>query len=137
MYGADYTVGDDHCPWDYVDIYFDYWLRGMPKWRDKHFMENEMLRQMTPKYYTRAISVNNDVMTGSLFNDRRIYHEVFKMNNEYLREEAMDSPIQRKLLERFEFEFDTPCKDVLYADYDGLHENIFPSTVPHCLEQNI
>ncbi len=137
MYGADYTVGDDHCPWDYVDIYFDYWCRSMPKWRDKHFMECEMIKQMTPKYYTRAISANNDVMVASLYNDRRIYHEVFKMNNEYLREEAMDSPIQRKLLDKFGFEFETPCKDVLYADYDGLHENIFPSTVPHCLEQNI
>lgn len=137
MYGADYSIGDDHCPWDYVDIYFDYWLRGMPKWRDKLFIENEMYRQMTPKYYTRAISVNNDVMSGSLFNDRRIYHEVFKMNSDYLREEAMDSPIQRELLNRFGFEFETPCKDVLYADYDGMHENIFSSTVPHCLEQNI
>ena len=49
----------------------------------------------------------------------------------------MDSPIQRMLLDRYDFKFETPCKDALYADYDSLFENIFASTVPHCLEQNI
>ena len=136
QYGADYSVGDDIGTWDFVDIYVDIWLRRMPKWRDRIFIENEMLRQMTPKYYTRAISVNNDVMCASLFNDRRIYHEVFKCNNSFLKD-AMDSPIQRMLLDRYDFKFETPCKDALYADYDSLFENIFASTVPHCLEQNI
>ena len=45
--------------------------------------------------------------------------------------------IRKELLDKYGFNFETPCKDALYADYDSLFENIFESTVPHCLEQNI
>ena len=39
----------------------------------------------TPKMYTRTVySQNNDVLTASLYNDRRIYHEVLKLPKQYL-----------------------------------------------------
>lgn len=137
MYGACYSVGDDDSAWQYVDVYENVWLRSMPKYRTQLTIKQEMFRLMTPKYYTRAISANNDVMVASLYNDRRIYHEVLKCKEEYLREEAMDSPIQRKLLSKFDFFCDTPHKDILYADYDTLHENVFRGTIQKCLEDNI
>jgi len=100
-------------------------------------MEYDMLKLLTPKFYTRAISCNNDVLTASLYNDRRIFHEVFKTKTKFLEDNAMDSPIQRKLLEKFDHKFTTPHKDALYADYDGIFSTIFHATVPLCMEQNI
>ena len=137
MYGCKYSVGDDDCADQWVDIYVNAWLRSMPGWRNQQAMKNEMFRLMTPKYYTRSISANNDVMCASLYNDRRIYHEVLKSKQDFLLNEAMDTPIQRMLVEKFDIEFDTPHKDVLSADYDPLFSHIFEGTVTHCLEDNI
>ena len=134
-YGASYTLGDFKTVDTFTDIYLNFWLRKERV--DIERIESHMLDLMTPKMYTRAISANNDVMSGSLYNDRRIYHEVFKTPESYL-EEAMDSPIQRQLLEeKFNYNFETPRKDVVYADYKGITDTIFDATVPHCLEQNI
>lgn len=134
QYGANYTLGTYKTTDDYVEQFVNYCLRsGM----NRDTIEYTMHLHMTPKMYTRAISCNNDVITASLYNDRRIYHEVFKLNTEFLEEYAMDSPIQRKILEKFGYKFTTPHKDVLYADYDGILNNIFSATVPSCMEQNI
>jgi len=134
QYGANYTLGAYKNTDDYVEEFEDDCLHsGM----NRDIIEGMMHLQMTPKMYTRAISCNNDVITASLYNDRRIYHEVFKLNTEFLEEYAMDSPIQRKILEKFDYKFTTPHKDVLYADYDGILNNIFSATVPSCMEQNI
>ena len=134
QYGANYTLGTYKNTDDYIEEFVGYCLRsGM----SRDIMEYTMHLHMTPKMYTRAISCNNDVITASLYNDRRIFHEVFKLNTEFLEEYAMDSPIQRKILEKFDYEFVTPHKDVLYADYDEIFSNIFHATVPHCMEQNI
>jgi hypothetical protein len=51
---------------------------------------------------------------------------------------AMDSPIQRKILEdKFGYVFQTPHKDALYADYTGIFDNIYEATVPDCMSQNV
>lgn len=134
QYGANYTLGTHKNTDDYLEEFVEGCLRsGM----SRDIIEDTMHLHMTPKMYTRVISCNNDVITASLYNDRRIYHEVFKLNTEFLENNAMDSPIQRKMLEKFDYEFVTPHKDVLYADYDGIFNNIFHATVPHCMEQNV
>ena len=134
QYGANYTLGTCKNTDDYIEEFVEGYLRSGTS---RDIIEGTMYLHMTPKMYTRSISCNNDVVTASLYNDRRIYHEVFKMNTKFLEEHAMDSPIQRKILEKFDYKFVTPHKDVLYADYDGIFNNIFPATVPHCMEQNI
>lgn len=133
-YGASYTLGTHKTTDTYVEQFIKDWLTSK---RDYDTMEHDMLKLITPKFYTRAISCNNDVITASLYNDRRIFHQVFRTSKNFLEEHAMDSPIQRKILEKFDYKFVTPHKDVLYADYDGIFNNIFPATVPHCMEQNI
>jgi hypothetical protein len=134
QYGATYTLGTTKVTDDYVEEFIKTWLT---EHRDHVIMEYDMLKLLTPKFYTRAISCNNDVLTASLYNDRRIFHEVFKTKTKFLEDNAMDSPIQRKLLEKFDHKFTTPHKDALYADYDGIFSTIFHATVPLCMEQNI
>jgi hypothetical protein len=133
-YGASYTLGTHKTTDTYVEEFNKKWLTSK---RDYDIMEYDMLKLITPKFYTRAISCNNDVLTTSLYNDRRIFHEVFKTSRKFLEDNAMDSPIQRKILEKFQYKCVTPHKDVLYADYDEIFNNIFDATVPHCMEQNI
>lgn len=133
-YGASYTLGTHKTTDTYVEEFNEKWLTSK---RDYDIMEYDMLKLITPKFYTRAISCNNDVLTTSLYNDRRIFHEVFKTSRKFLEDNAMDSPIQRKILEKFDYNCITPHKDVLYADYDEIFNNIFDATVPHCMEQNI
>ena len=133
-YGASYTLGTHKTTDTYVEEFIKDWLTSK---RDYDIMEYDMLKLITPKFYTRAISCNNDVLTTSLYNDRRIFHEVFKTSRKFLEDNAMDSPIQRKILEKFQYKCVTPHKDVLYADYDEIFNNIFDATVPHCMEQNI
>lgn len=135
QYGSTYTLGTHMTTDTYIDIYLDCWLRNSNS-PDFERIKYEMIRLMTPKMYTRAISANNDIMCGSIYNDRRIYHEVFKTSDRFL-DDAMDSPIQRKILDKLNFNFETPRKDVVYADYEGIFDNIFDATVPHCLEQNL
>jgi hypothetical protein len=150
-YGACYSLGrrgkkikhTDQTSFDFfkysttdssLNYYINNWLTSE---KDYGKIEFDMLHLITPKLYTRSISCNNDVLTASLYNDRRIYHEVFKINNKWLEENAMDSPIQRNILKKFDYEFVTPHKDVLSANYSDIYENIFNATVPHCMEQNI
>lgn len=91
----------------------------------------------TPKLYTRAISCNSDIMCASLYNDRRIYHEFFKMENHFLEGDAMDAPIQKLILNKFEYEFITPSKDVLFGNYDELYAHTYGATIDNDLDQNI
>jgi len=97
-----------------------------------------MAKWMTPKMYTRTISQNNDVLTASLYNDRRIYHEILKLPKQYLIEFAMDTPIQKKILkDKFDYVCRTPHKDALYADYEGIFYSIYDATMPQCMSKNV
>jgi hypothetical protein len=49
----------------------------------------------------------------------------------------MDSPIQRELLKRFDYDFQTPHKDVLYAVYEPILLTIFDATVGRDISQHI
>ena len=130
QYGSRYSLG--LLVEGSVDEYTLVWLseKWFNKVRTQEDYKNQLLYWLTPKFYTRVISQNNNVITASLYNDRRIYHEVLKMDREYLTEKVMDCPIQRKLLkEKFNYTFKTPYKDALLADYDDINNNIFEATV--------
>lgn len=135
QYGSSYTVGDDETFEAHLNYFASGWFR---KWRSREDAESAMLKWTTPKFYTRAITQNNEVMTASLYNDRRIFHEVLKCPPMWLREQGMDSPIQRKILkDKFDYELVTPYKDALYANYDDIFANIFDSTVPKAMAQTV
>ena len=135
QYGASYTLGNAQSFESYLNGFMDSWFN---KERLYEVSESTMLKWTTPKFYTRAISQNNDVLTASLYNDRRIFHEVLKAPKKFLIEQGMDSPIQRRILkEKFDYDFSTPHKDALYADYEEIFEHVFNSTVPSCMEQNV
>ena len=91
----------------------------------------------TPKLYTRMISNNNNVMCSSLYNDRRIFHEVLKMKNHYLVNDIMNGPIQRSIINKFEHLFTTPSNDVLAANYDELYSTTYDATHQRDLGQHI
>ena len=133
-YGASYTLGTHKTTQTYLDEWFEEWIKPEIDWDSA---EDNMLKLLTPKFYTRAISTNNNVLTASLYNDRRIYHEVFKTPKSFLLGDSMDSPIQRLLLEQKDYEFVTPHKDVLYAVYEGIFHNIFRATWYRDISQNI
>jgi hypothetical protein len=135
QYGATYTLGSSPSFDDYIEDFVNQWFG---RDRTVEVSEDAMLIWMTPKLYTRAISQNNDVIAASLYNDRRIFHGVLKLPKSYLMKYAMDSPIQRKILEdKFGYVFQTPHKDALYADYTGIFDNIYEATVPDCMSQNV
>ena len=133
-YGASYTLGTHKTTQTYLDEWFEEWVTEDIDWENA---EHNMLKLLTPKLYTRSISANNDVLTASLYNDRRIYHEVFKTPKSFLLGDSMDSPIQRKILNKFAFECETPHKDQLYAVYEGMFHNIFRATWYRDIAQNI
>lgn len=133
-YGASYTLGTHKTTQTYLDEWFKEWITPEIDWDSAEY---NMLKLLTPKFYTRAISTNNDVLTASLYNDRRIFHEVFKTPKSYLLGDSMDSPIQRNLLKRWDYDFVTPHKDVLYAVYEGIFYNIFRATWNRDISQNI
>ena len=134
QYGASYSTAID--PDIFIEQFIGMWFH---RERDYDEFKKNFYMILTPKFYTRAISANNDVISGSLYNDKRIYHEVMKMSSDWLIENSMDSPIQRKILkERFDYNFITPHKDAVYSQhYDGIFNRHFNATAPLCLEQNI
>ena len=133
-YGASYTLGTHKTTQTYLDEWFKEWITPEIDWENAEY---NMLKHMTPKLYTRAISTNNDVLTASLYNDRRIYHEVFKTSKSFLLGDSLDSPIQRMLLKQKGYDFVTPHKDMLYAVYEGIFYNIFNATIQRDINQNI
>ena len=133
-YGACYTLGTHKNTQTYLDEWFEEWITEDIDWENAEY---NMLKLLTPKLYTRSISANNDVLTASLYNDRRIYHEVFKTPKSFLMGDSMDSPIQRKILDKFSYECETPHKDQLYAVYEGMFHNIFRATWYRDISQNI
>ena len=91
----------------------------------------------TPKLYTRMISTNDNILSASIYNDRRMFHEVLKMKNHYLVGDILDGPIQRSIINKFEHEFTTPSNDVLAANYDELYAATYDATHDRDLAQNI
>ena len=122
-YGADYSMGDVNTTESLWTDFKKMYING----KDHKQIRKSLHLLMSPKYYNRALSSNNDIMVASLFNDRRIYHEVFKLKNEHLlNSEIMDAPIFRKILtDKFSHKFETPFKDAMYADYDVIFKNLF------------
>jgi len=49
----------------------------------------------------------------------------------------MDAPIQKLILNKFEYEFITPSKDVLFGNYDELYAHTYGATIDNDLDQNI
>lgn len=135
QYGASYTLGNQTTSQDYINKWFDEWLTYPDINWDK--MEDGLLEIMTPKTYNKHIACNNDVITTSLYNDRRIYHEVFKTPKSFLLGDVMDSPIQRKLLDRFGYNFLTPHKDAVFASYEGMRYVIPQATLHRDIQQNL
>ena len=91
----------------------------------------------TPKLYTRMINTNDNIMCASIYNDRRIFHEVLKMKNHYLISDIMNGPIQRSIINKFEHKFTTPSNDVLAASYDTLYAATYEATHQRDLGQHI
>lgn len=127
-YGASYSLGNHK---DYVSE----WLSNKP---DLFTAKTELITEMTPKTYNRHIACNCDVITTSLYNDRRIYHEVFKTPQSHLTGDVMDIPIQRQLLLKNNYtEFSTPCKDAVLASWEGMRYVISEATLTRDISQNI
>jgi hypothetical protein len=134
-YGASYTLGNQTTPQDYINEWFDEWLTYPDiNWDN---IEDGLLDIMTPKTYNKHIACNNDVIATSLYNDRRIYHEVFKTPKSFLLGDVMESPIQRKLLHKFGYNFLTPHKDAVLASYEGMRYVIPQATLQRDIEQNL
>ena len=134
QYGASYTLGNQTTPQDYINEWFDEWMAQDLNW-DR--VEHGLLDTMIPKTYNKHLTCNNDVITTSLYNDRRIYHEVFKTPKSFLLGDVMDSPIQRELLDRFGYEFLTPHKDAVLASYEGMRYVIPQATLQRDIAQNL
>ena len=133
QYGIKYSLSDDMLRW--ANIFINKYIENE---KDCNNFEYNFHTFLTPKFYTRAISANNDVITGSLYNDRRFFHEFMKFPKDWLIENAMDIPFHKKILkEKFGKEIETPYKDAVDGDYTGIWDNHFDVTAPSCLEQNL
>jgi hypothetical protein len=146
QYGATYSTPSEE-NWrtseTYVRQFFKKYFKTetKEKWylykKGHEVFEHALLMYTTPKLYTRVISGNNDIMCSSLYNDRRIYHEFFKMQNHFIEGDAMDAKIQKKILDKYDYECIAPSNDILLADYDELYNHTYEATIDHDLEQNI
>jgi hypothetical protein len=100
--------------------------------------DKQLIESMTPKTYNRHIACNCDVITTSLYNDRRIYHEVFKTSQEHLMGDVMDIPLQRELLLKNNYtEFNTPYKDAVLASWQGMRYVIPEATIDRDTADNL
>ena len=99
--------------------------------------EDALISLTTPKLYTRVITGNLDIMASSLYSDRRIFYEFLKSNNNVLSGMALDAPVQRAILDKYNYNFVTPRNDIVSAVYDELYSTSYEATIDHDLEQNI
>lgn len=145
-YGVTYSLPSDN-NWITTDTYVTAFMREYFKehiqekpylWKEKRkTFEEGFLMVTTPKLYTRMISTNDNILSASIYNDRRMFHEVLKMKNHYLVGDILDGPIQRSIINKFEHEFTTPSNDVLAANYDELYAATYDATHDRDLAQNI
>ncbi len=130
-YGATLSLGTTLMSSDYIDL----WFRNKPTVTEA---QGRLIDEMTPKTYNRHIACNCDVVTTSLYNDRRIYHEVFKTPQSHLMGDVMNIPIQRKLLLKNDYKlFRTPYKDAVLASWQGMRYVIPEATLDRDTQQNI
>lgn len=130
-YGASYSLGNSLTSSDYITK----WFESKP---DFESASGNLIEHMTPKTYNKHIACNCDVITTSLYNDRRIYHEVFKTSQSHLCGDVMDVPIQRKLLLKNNYtEFKTPFKDAVLASWEGMRYVIPEATLSRDTAQNL
>ena len=130
-YGASYSLGNSFTSSDYISK----WFASKP---DCLSAKNNLIELMTPKTYNRHIACNCDVIVTSLYNDRRIYHEVFKTSYIHLTGDVMDVPLQRKLLLKNNYtEFKTPHKDAVLASWEGMRHVIPEATLKRDTEQHL
>jgi hypothetical protein len=59
------------------------------------------------------------------------------MQNHFIEGDAMDAKIQKKILDKYDYECIAPSNDILIADYDELYNHTYEATIDHDLEQNI
>ena len=50
---------------------------------------------------------------------------------------AMDAPIQKALLDKYNYNFITPRNDIVGANYELLYKSSYEATIDHDMEQNI
>lgn len=130
-YGASLSLGNSLTSSDYINK----WFANKP---DLMTAKSNLIDEMTPKTYNRHITCNCDVITTSLYNDRRIYHEVFKTPHSHLCGDVMDVPIQRQLLLKNNYtEFKTPYKDAVLASWEGMRYVIPEATLQRDIAQNL
>ena len=130
-YGASYSLGQTLTSSDYISK----WFNNKP---DLMTAKSDLINEMTPKTYNRHIACNCDVIVTSLYNDRRIYHEVFKTPQSHLLGDVMDVPIQRQLLLKNNYtEFKTPHKDSVLASWEGMRYVIPEATLYRDIDQNL
>jgi len=126
----------------FMNVWFGYGNSGHylnPKTIKKSYedFEDALAKLSTPKLYTRVITSNMDIMSGSLYNDKRIFHEFMKVQNKVLETIAMDAPIQKAILDKYNYNFVTPRNDIVGANYELLYKSSYEATIDHDLEQNI
>ena len=130
-YGASLSLGTTLMSSDYIDQ----WFQNKPTVTQAHA---RLIDEMTPKTYNRHIACNCDVITTSLYNDRRIYHEVFKTPLSHLMGDVMNIPIQRKLLLKNDYKlFRTPFKDAVLASWEGMRYIIPEATIDRDTADNL
>ena len=148
LYGSTYSIlnseeeqNSHHGFTAIVNKFVDKWF-GSP---NTHYLshkkyeefENELINLTTPKLYTRVITGNINTMASSLYNDRKIFYEFLKSDNNVLSGTAMNAPTQRALLDKYNYKFVTPRNDVVFADYSELYSASYEATIDRDLEQNI
>jgi hypothetical protein len=60
-----------------------------------------------------------------------------KVENKVLETIAMDAPIQKAILDKYNYNFVTPRNDIVGANYELLYKSSYEATIDHDLEQNI
>ena len=126
--------GARHCLGNSTD-YINRWFQNVPDQSEAH---RQLIESMTPKTYNRHISCNCDVIVTSLYNDRRIYHEVFKTSQAHLTGDVMDIPLQRRLLKKNGYtDFKTPYKDAVLASWQGMRYVIPEATLDRDTADNL
>lgn len=135
MYGSAYW-NDDKNAEEVFHKYIDEVicrLRDVPhKW-----IVDTLMRVCSPRLYNRAISANMDIMSSSIYNDRRIFHEFMKGRNDWLQTNAMDAPVQMAILDMYGYNFTTPRRCNSSSEDKLLYTTSQEATVESDMRQNI
>ena len=135
MYGSAYRNDEENAE----EVFHKYIDKVMCRLRDvpHKWIVDTLARICSPRLYNRAISANMDIMSSSIYNDRRIFHEFMKGRNDWLQTNAMEAPVQMAILDMYGYNFTTPRRCNSLGEDKLLYTTSQEATVESDLRQNI